>query len=169
MKQFFFFSPGGCETCHFLLSSQQVHCNDLLFWALSMQAQYCAVICPCLLWLPLLWGNVRLNSSRHGQEQPILFSSSLTINPLYISLTVARSTLRPYPISPLTVTPPSVCYFLGSRAWARTRSRSYASAACWWCQCMSSCTGVGAGSTRRGRRLPCCKLSTWRQFPSGGW
>lgn len=50
-------------------------------------------------------GHVRLNSSRHGQEQPILFSSSLTINQLYISLTVARS-------SPQTVShqsaPPSL-------------------------------------------------------------
>lgn len=88
-------SPGGCEICRCLLSSQQVHCADLLFWALSMQAQWycCAGICPCLLWLSLLWwgGHVRLNSSRHGQEQPILFSSSLTVNQLYISLTVARS------------------------------------------------------------------------------
>lgn len=51
-------SPGRCQICRCLLSSQQVHCTDLLFWALSMQAQwyYCAGICPCLLWLSLLWG-----------------------------------------------------------------------------------------------------------------
>lgn len=106
------------------------------------------------------------NSSRRGQEQQHLSSSLLTIYQLYISLTVARSTS--VHISPLSVTLPSVCCCLGSRARVWTHSRSYASAACSLCQCMSSCTGVGEGSTRKGHRLPCCKLSTWRQFPSEG-
>lgn len=87
-------SPGGCEICHCSLSSLQVHCTDVLFWALSMQAQWysCARICPCRLFF---WC-VRPNSSRRGQEQPIfvlLFFKSM-INQLYISLTVARWTLR---------------------------------------------------------------------------
>lgn len=73
------------------------------------------------------------------------------------------------PIGAMPVTPRWVCCSPGSRAGVRTRSRSCASAACWWCQCMSSCTGVGGGSTQMGRKLPCCKLSTWRQFPSEGW
>lgn len=98
-----------------------------------------------------------------------LSSLSLTNYQLHVSPTVARSTLRPYPIIPLSVTLPSVCCCLGPRVRARTCSWSYASAACWWCQCMSSCTDVEAGSTRRGRRPPCYKLSTWRQFPSEDW
>lgn len=33
-------SPGGHGICCSLLSSQQVHCTDLLFWALGMKAQW---------------------------------------------------------------------------------------------------------------------------------
>lgn len=165
-------SPGGCEICCFLLSSQQVHCTDLLFWPLRMQAQWycCAGICPCLYWLFSFFGHVRPNSSRRGQEPPIFvlfFIDDKSASYFPDSCQVNPQTISHQPQLPVTL--PSVCCCLGSRASARTRSRSYASAACWWCQRTSSCTGVGAGSTRRGRRLLCCKLSTWRQFPSGGW
>lgn len=169
-------SPGGCGICRCLLSSQQVHCADLLFWALSMRARWycCAGICPCLLWLSLLWGGgggacqTKFKQTWAGTTNfVLLFVDNKSALHFPDSCQVITSDRVPSVRSP--VTPPSVCCCLGSRAWARTRSRSYASATCWWCQCTSSCTGVGAGSTRRGRRLPCCKLSTWRRFPSGGW
>lgn len=150
---------------------EQVHCTYLPFWALGMQPRccYCTRTCPCLLWL--YEGHVRLDSSMDRNDQFCSLSSSLTINQLHVSPAAAWSDCVPplgsLPLHP--VTPPLVCCCLGSPAWAQTHSGSYASAACWLYQRTSSCTGVAAGSTQRDRRLPCCKSSTWRQFPSGDW
>lgn len=46
---------------------------------------------------PVYEGHVRLDSSRRGEEPPVLSSSSLTINLLYGSVRAARSTLTPCP------------------------------------------------------------------------
>lgn len=84
-------SPGGCEICRCLLSSHQVHCADLLFWALSMQAQwyYCAGICPCLYWLFFfsfffLGMSDQIQADVDRKQTQYLFSSSSTINQLHI-------------------------------------------------------------------------------------
>lgn len=71
-------------------SSLRVHCTDLLFWALGMQAQWflCAPVCPCLLRLPSVYFFFFLLffSSRRGQEQPMCVSSSSSmINKLGVS------------------------------------------------------------------------------------
>lgn len=146
-----------------------------LHWSVVLGTQYASTVVFLCSDVPLsvvtffFFGHARPNSRRHGQEQPIfvLFFVNDKSASYFTDSCLVNHIL--YSISPLPVILPSVCCCLGSHACARTCSRSYASAACWWCQCMSSCTGVGAVSTRRGRRLPCCKLSTWRQFPSGGW
>lgn len=55
-----------------------------------------ALVCSKFL---ICEGHVRLDSSRHGEEPPVLFSSSLTLNQLYGSVKAARSTLTLCPIS----------------------------------------------------------------------
>lgn len=162
-------SPGGCEIC---LCCPQSKFTALICFSEHSVCKHSGIpvqgfALVCSFFVCGGWGGFIPNSSRRGQEQQYLSSSLLTIYQLYISLTVARSTS--VHISPLSVTLPSVCCCPGSRARVWTHSRSYASAACSLFQCMSSCTGVGEGSTRKGHRLPCCKLSTWRQFPSEGW
>lgn len=57
-------------------------------------AQRFALVCCSF---PVYEGHVRLDSSRRGEEPPVLSSSSLTINLLYGSVRAARSTLTPCP------------------------------------------------------------------------
>lgn len=84
--------------------------------------------------------HVRLNWSRHTWEQPIFFpflfvenKSALCFGVFFWlpdSCQVIPSDRVPSVRCPLPVTLPSVCCCLGPPAWARTRSRSYASAPC---------------------------------------
>lgn len=86
-------SPGGCKICRCLLSSQ-VHCTDLQFWGLSMQAQWysCAAqgfALVCSFFFLGMSNQIQADVDRNNQY---LFSSSSTINQPHISLTVAGST-----------------------------------------------------------------------------
>lgn len=64
-----------------------------------------ALVCSKFL---ICEGHVRLDSSRRGEEPPVLFSSSLALNQLYGSVKAARSTLTPCPVSlPPPPSPPS--------------------------------------------------------------
>lgn len=69
----------------------------------GVTAQRFALVCCSFL---IYEGHVRLDSSRRGEEPPVLFSSSLTINQLYGSARAARSTLTPCPVGPPPRPPP---------------------------------------------------------------
>lgn len=53
-----------------------------------------ALVCCSFL---IYEGHVTLDSSRRGEEPPVLFSSSLAINQIHGSVRAARSTLTPRP------------------------------------------------------------------------
>lgn len=100
-------SPGGCEIFHYctrnkftalIASSGHSVCKHS-----GATVQRFALVC-CRF--PIYEGHVRLDSSRHGEEPPVLSSSSLTINQLYGSAGAARPTLTPCPVVlPHTPTP----------------------------------------------------------------
>lgn len=55
------------------------------------------------------------------------------------------------------------------RSWGQRNWWSFFWGSCLWCLSMSSCTDAVAKSTQKGLKQLCCKLSTWKWYPSGSW
>lgn len=65
----------------------------------------------------------------------------------------------------------SVAIYSGcaTHSWGQRSWWSFFWGSCLWCPSMSSCTDYVVKSTQKGLKQLCCKLSTWKWFPSGNW
>lgn len=136
--------------------SSQSYWADLQLWALHCLCRGLRFSVEIFFILLFLFATANL--SRFGQETAELVYIFINESDSYFHLC--------YQVTSITLL--WVCCSLAAPVGAQMRLGNSVLAACWGCPCMSSCTGASARSIRRGRRLLCCKPSTWRQLPSEG-
>lgn len=94
---------------------------------------------------------------RATRDRPVTFVSHLSF---YVS---CRSHTR------LLIRSAAIYSDCAIRSWGLRNWWSFVWGSCLWCLSMSSCTDAVAESTQKGLKQLCCKLSTWKWFPSGNW